>query len=297
MHLPIAPPFDLKLSLTMGQAFRWRPLGDGWFSGVLGNYLVHIRRTDDGVEYRAGGADGEANADLSATLRRYFRLDTDNINAIYADLADRDPQLAPLISAYRGMRILRQEPWECLVSYICSANNNIPRISAIVEKIAETFGQPVPLNGDRRHTFPTAERLVADGAAEEKLAAMNLGLVRAPNIMAAARRVCEGELDLIALRQQPYPEVMRTLMEGSRQHSKPNGIGPKIADCVALFALDQMNAFPIDTHIRREVNDRYFHPAKLPSDAQVVKWAQEKFGPYAGYANQHLFHGRRQAAE
>ena len=120
---------------------------------------------------------------------------------------------------------------------------------------------------------------------------MNLGLQRARNIMAAARRVCEGELDLTALRQQSYPEVMRTLMEGSRRRSKANGIGPKIADCVALFALDQTNAFPIDTHIKRAVNNRYFHSAKLPSDARVVKWAQEKFGPYAGYAGQFLFHG------
>ena len=85
---------------------------------------------------------------------------------------------------------------------------------------------------------------------------------------------------------------MRTLMEGGRQRSKPNGIGPKIADCVALFALDQMNAFPVDTHIRREVNERYFHPAKLPSDARVVEWAQGKFGAYAGYAGQFLFLNR-----
>ena len=290
--LAIAQPFDLELSLTMGQAFRWRPLEDGWFSGVLGEHLVHIRQTDGGVEYRAGGTDGEVEADLSELLCRYFRLDTDNIGAIYADLAARDPQLEPLISAYRGMRILRQEPWECLVSYICSANNKIARISAIAEKIAETFGQPVQLNGDLRHTFPTAERLVADSDAKEKLAAMKLGLARAPNILAAARRVCDGELDLIALRQQSYPEVMRTLMEGGRQRSKPNGIGPKIADCVALFALDQMNAFPIDTHIRREVNERYFHSAKLPSDARVVEWAQEKFGTYAGYAGQFLFLNR-----
>ena len=296
MYLSIAQPFELELSLTMGQVFRWRPLGDGWFSGVLGEYLVHIRRTEGGVEYRTGGADGELDADLSELLCRYFRLDTDNIGAIYADLAGRDPQLEPLISAYWGMRVLRQEPWECLVSYICSAINTIERISAITESIAETFGQPVQLNGDRRHTFPPAERLVDDGAAEETLNAMKLGLRRAPNIMTAARRVCEGELDLIALRRQPYPEVMRTLMEGSRYRNKSNGIGPKIADCVALFALDQMNAFPIDTHVKRAVKDRYFHSAKLPSDARVVKWAQEKFGAYAGYAGQYLFYGRRQEA-
>ena len=153
MYLSIAQPFDLKLSLTMGQAFRWRPLGDGWFSGVLGEYLVHIRQTDGGVEYRAGSADGDVDADLSELLCRYFRLDTDNIGAIYDELCG-DRQVATMIWRYRGLRLLRQEPWECLVSYICSANNNIPNINAIVEKIAETFGQAVQLNGDRRHTFP-----------------------------------------------------------------------------------------------------------------------------------------------
>ena len=297
MHLSIAQPFDLELSLTMGQAFRWRPLTDGWFSGVLGDCLVHIRRTDGGIEYRAGNADGAVDADLSEPLRRYFRLDTDHIGAIYADLAARDPQLKPLISAYRGMRILRQEPWECLVSYICSAINNIPRISAIVEKIAETFGQPVQLNGDRRHTFPTAERLVADHTASVKMASLKLGLQRAPNIMAAARRVISGQLRLheMAGQEYGYDRVIGELKQ-------LDGVGYKISDCVALFALNETGAFPYDRWVHRAMTQWYddFPAPKrqgVPTSREhraIADWAVRRFGPFAGYAGQYLFYGRRQ---
>ena len=303
MRLAINQPFDLALSLEMGQAFRWHRVGDeglanrdwgrpparwrtgggGWYSGVIGQRLIHIRQTAEGVEYRAGGPDGEIDADLSELLSGYFRLD-DDVEAIYREIS-RDERMTKLVDDNRGMRILRQEPWECLTAYICSANNNIRRISAIVETIADTFGQSIELDGDIRRTFPMMGELMDDSTAPEKLAGMNLGLQRASNIIAAARQVCAGELDLYALRRQPYPEVRRILMQGS-------GIGPKIADCVALFALDQLEAFPVDTHIRRELNERYFHAGKMPSDAQIVRWAQEHFGHCAGYAGQFLFRNR-----
>ena len=303
MRLAINQPFDLALSLEMGQAFRWRRVGDeglanrdwgrpparwrtgggGWYSGVIGQHLIHIRQTAEGVEYRAGGPDGEIDADLSELLSGYFRLD-DDVEAIYQEIS-RDERMTKLVDDNRGMRILRQEPWECLTAYICSANNNIRRISAIVETIADTFGQSIELDGDIRRTFPMTGELLDDSTAPEKLAGMNLGLQRASNIIAAARQVCAGELDLYALRRQPYLEVRRILMQGS-------GIGPKIADCVALFALDQLEAFPVDTHIRRELNERYFHAGKMPSDAQIVRWAHEHFGHCAGYAGQFLFRNR-----
>ena len=289
-QLEITQHFDLELSLTMGQAFRWRRYGDGWFSGVIGDHLIHIRQTDGGVEYRAGGADGETDADLGALLSSYFRLD-DDIAAIYADLGARDPHIATLTRQYPGMRVLRQEPWECLVSYICSANNNIKRISDSVEAIAQAFGQPLQLAENVRCTFPTASRLTSNSDAVATLDAMRLGLNRANNIVGAAMRVGEGELDLDELKRRPYPEVMHSLMQGSRKRSKANGIGPKIADCVALMALDKTEAFPVDTHIKNAIRSLYFSGRKLPPDARLVEWAQGYFGPYAGYAGQYLFHG------
>ena len=291
-QLEITQPFDLKLSLTMGQAFRWVPLADGRFSGVVGENLVHIRQTDGGVEYRVGGPDGERDATAAddEMLRRYFREDTDNVAAIYADIS-RDPVVARLVRQYPGMRVLRQEPWECLVSYICSANNNIAQISRIMEKVADAFGATVELGGEARRTFPSPERLLSDSAAAENLRRLRLGLKRAPNIMAAASRVCEGELDLLALARQPYTDSKTELM-------KCRGIGNKIADCVALFALDKLDAFPVDLHIGRSLAEQYDCPVsdnagKLTESTyrKTVQWAQAHFGPYAGWAGQYLFHG------
>ena len=297
-QLEITQPFDLALSLTMGQAFRWQRLrpanpdcdaaASDWFSGVIGDHLIHIRQTAAGVEYRTGGPDGATDADLSELLSAYFRLD-DDIDAIYADLGARDPHIATLIDQYPGMRVLRQEPWECLVSYICSANNNIKRISDSVEAIAEAFGQPLELAAQIRRTFPTASQLTADSDALEKLHTMRLGLNRANSITGAAVRICAGDLDLNELKQRPYTDAMHSLMQGRRNSSKANGIGPKIADCIALFALDKTEAFPVDTHIRNAVSSQYFAGRKSPSNAQIVEWAQAYFGKFAGYAGQLLF--------
>lgn len=295
-QLAIKQPFNLELSLTMGQAFRWRELptdfyGDGhtWFSGVLGENLIHIHQTADGVEYRVGGRQGERpDADLDQALRDYFRED-DDVAEIYLDLSVRDEWMAQLVAKHFGLRLLRQDPWECVVSYICSANNNIPQISRIVNTVADTFGYPVELRGQTRQTFPTAQKLLSDENHVEKLGQMRLGLKRAPNISAAAVRVVDGKLNFSELRNSPYPIVMRTLMQGSRHHSKANGIGGKIADCIALFSLDKTEAFPIDTHIGKAINARYFGVGKPPSNAKIIDWAQGYFGPYAGYAGQFLF--------
>ena len=120
----------------MGQDFRWLPWKGDWYSGVLNGNLIHIRQVGGGVEYRA-------DSDLEALLRSYFRLDSD-IDAIHADISRRDDKVAKLAKKYPYLRILWQpDPWECTVSYICSATNNVNRISTIVEKIAEALGQPV----------------------------------------------------------------------------------------------------------------------------------------------------------
>ena len=202
MRLAINQPFDLETSLMMGQAFRWHQLDaafypDGadecpWFSGVLGDNLIHIRQTEDGVEYHAGGPNGATEADLSDLLSRYFRLD-DDIEAIYADLCARDPQMEKLVEAYRGMRLLRQDPWECLVSYICSATASIKQISRIVESLARAFGDSVTLNGETRYTFPDSG--VLSSASEGELRQLMLGF-RAPRVIRAAKQVASGSLDL-----------------------------------------------------------------------------------------------------
>ena len=282
MPLAIDQPFDLAESLESGQAHRWRKLGDGRYSGVLGERLLHVRQNADGVEYQVASAGGrQTAAGADALLRAYFRLD-DDIGAIYADIC-RDRRVAEMVARYPGLRILRQGPWECTVAFICSATSNIPRIHQNMEAMADRLGQPLELAGEVRHTFPTPEQLASAG--EGLLRELGLGF-RAPYVAAAARRVCDGALDLDELIRLPYPEARSRLMEC-------RGIGAKIADCIAVFALEKLEAFPVDVWVRRALAEWYFPMQKKPPDRAMVEWAQGYFGQYAGYSQQYLFHGRR----
>ena len=288
-EIEIKQPLNLSLSLTMGQAFRWQERNDGWASGFVGSNLIRLQQTDLGIAYRIGGPGGEKDATDAddETLKRYFREDQD-ILGIYDDIA-RDPHIAELVDRYWGMRLLRQDPWESLVAYLSSANNNIAQISNIVEKISAEFGEPAHLAGEARNRFPEPQQLMSHENVPDRMLQLKLGLRRAPNIVAAAERVLAGELDLAAFGSQPYASVKRELM-------KCAGVGNKIADCIALFSLDKLDAFPVDVHIGRALARWTECPMRGHSGsisngqyAATVQWAQQHFGRYAGYAGQFLF--------
>ena len=162
MQLAVDQPFDLAASLESGQAHRWaypKDGDEGWYTGVIQGDLVRIRQTPEAVEFQC--APSSHPADMAARLASYFRLD-DDIEAIYADI-NRDPRVADMVERYPGLRVLRTEPWECLVAFICSANNNIQRIHHMMERMSEAFGSPVSLNGCTRYTFPQASGLGGGG--------------------------------------------------------------------------------------------------------------------------------------
>lgn len=278
MELSVSQPLDLGASLMGGQAHRWKDHGDGWYSNVLQGDLVAIRQpAPDAIEFHSAPA---PEPEMAGRLRRYLRLD-DDIEAIYGDIIGRDGRLAEAVERYRGLRVLRQPPWECLVAYICSANNNIQRIHQNMESLAAEFGAPLTLHGWRRHTFPSPAALAQAG--EGELRRLGLGF-RAPYVAQAAAAVRDGALDLPQLVELPYAEAKAALLQC-------HGIGPKIADCIALFALEKLEAFPIDVHVRHALWQRYFpDEPKAPTERRLLPWAQEKFGAYAGYANQYLFH-------
>ena len=281
-QLKIKRPFNLDAVLGGTQDFRWLPRKDGWHSGVLIGNLVHIRQVKGGVEYLA-------DTDIDGLLRSYFRLD-DDVYAIHADLSARDGNIAMLVKQYPNLRVLRQpDPWECVVAYICSATNNVSRISAIAEKIAETLGRQLRLGDDVRHTFPTPDEVLEAGV--EPLEELGLGMDRHSKIVAAAERIRDGRLDLCRLSQPDvcYAEAKRRLMACY-------GIGDKVADCICLFALDKMEAFPVDRWVERAMAS-YFPCGKQPWGDELVMWAQDRFGKYAGYANQLLFHEQRESKE
>jgi len=276
MHLMSDQPLDLAASLESGQAFRWRRHGQ-WFVGVIFDNIVQVRQTLFGVEFHSAPMVEEAMAPL---LRHYLGLN-DDLEAIYRHIV-KDHHVADMVARYRGLRILHQEPWECLVAFICSANSNIPRISANVEAVAGHLGQPVSLNGYTRHTFPPPGRVAEAG--EFSLRLLGLGF-RAKYVAQAALMVAEGRISLEVLRDLPYDEAKERLMEVP-------GVGEKVADCVLLFSLDKLEAFPVDRWVQRAVEEWYFGGREL-KEREVRQWARDYFGPYAGYAQQYLFHGRR----
>ncbi len=281
MELTVDQPFDLTASLESGQSHRWDypgEEGDSWYTGVIRGDLVRIRRTPLGVEFRTSPT---VESDFAPRLANYFRLD-DNIEAIYDDIR-RDKRVAEMVEHYPGLRVLRVEPWECLVSFICSANNNIQRIHNNMETISEAFGSAVSLDRYTRYTFPTPADLAEAG--EMELRRLGLGF-RAPYVHKAALAVLEGRLDLDELVRLPYPDAKGRLMECP-------GIGPKIADCIAVFSLEKLEAFPIDVWVRRALGEWYFPNQKIPKDSVLLEWAQNHFGRYCGYSQQYLFHGRR----
>ena len=277
MKLEVEQPLDLAASLESGQSHRWRREGD-WYFGVISGDLVKARQAGNAIEFRSRPS---PEAKVAPLLQSYLRLD-DDIEAIYAEIS-RDPRVAEMIERYPGLRLLRIDPWECLVSFICSANSNIPRIHLVVERMSEAYGEPVEIDGHTRHTFPTPPQLA--GAGEMELRRLGLGF-RAPYVDKTANLVAAGALDLDELVRIPYLEAKARLMECP-------GIGSKIADCIAVFSLEKLEAFPIDVWVRRALGEWYFPGQKTPTDRVLLEWALEHFGRYGGYAQQYLFHGRR----
>ena len=282
-HISLNPrtnhPFNLEGCLEGRQDFRWRRLDDGWHSGVLDGHLVHINQTGDRLTYRSA-----PDADLTGLLTSYFRLD-DDLDAIYTDIAARDHHIAALIQKYPGVRLMRQpDPWECLASYICSARAIPPRIAHRVEQIAALLGRPLTLNAETRHVFP--DPATALNAGIDQLQEMSLGFQRVPHaITQAAQRILDGRLDLHCLAQ---PDV--TYDEAVSRLTDLYGVGPKIANCVALFALDKTEAFPVDSRVRNTVK-RLYPSHQHSTDQDIITWAQDLFGPHTGYANQFLYMG------
>ena len=262
--------FSLAQILESGQTFRWCKK-DGGFAGVaLGRAVYAVQDGDvltlHGVDESCGDA-----------FVRYFDLGRD-YGAIKA-LWTYDDFLCAGMAYAHGMRVLRQPPFETLISFIISANNNIKRITGIVERLCQRFGQPV----GGGFAFPTADVLASLDEAD--VTACGAGY-RAKHIIGAAKMVADG-FDLDAAADMPYA------MARSALTALP-GVGPKVAECVALYALGFMQAFPADVWMRRVLCEVYGYDGK--NDRQLCAFIDEKFGAYAGIAQQYMFHYARTCA-
>ncbi|MEN6521301.1 MAG: DNA glycosylase [Armatimonadota bacterium] len=273
---------NLAYTLTCGQAFRWRLDDDNWWSAPVREKLVRIKESDSGFLWETYPAD--AGLEL---LTDYFRLQ-DDVSAVYTHLAGSDAHMSELISRFNGLRIVRQDPYETTLSYICSTANSVPRISNAIERFSRRYGSYIVTIGGRAYySFPTVESL-AEADPDELSAVGNLGW-RGANIVSVAKQIIARPAGwLESLRHASYLEAKSELM-GIR------GIGAKIADCICLFALDKDEAVPVDTHIR-QVAVRYFMPelkAKTITPAAYNKIVQvfwELFGIYAGWAQEFLYY-------
>jgi len=272
------PDYRLDLTLECGQTFRWHRFGPGWL-GVIEGRRIELVQTGTLLTARAWG-----RAQDLARLENYLQLRT-SLEAICATFPD-DPHLHEAIRRWHGLRLLRQPAWECLASFLLSSAKQIVQICQVIERLCRRWGRPVPgpATGPRLWSFPSPERLAA--ASESELRACGAGF-RAPFLLAAARAVAEGKLPLDDLPRRPYEEAREQLLALA-------GVGPKIADCVCLFGLGFLEAFPVDTWVKRVMQERYFGGRPV-SEEVVARFGRRHFGRYAGYAQQYLFHDRRVA--
>lgn len=268
--------YELEATLDSGQAFRWARVGRGW-EGVIGDRWVRVERVAAGLKVDTLLDPGEWS-----WLRNYLAIDLDP-DAVAATFPP-DAVLHEAVQVYRGLRVLRQDPWECLASFILSSTKQIVQIRQIVAMLARRFGRPVEVPAGRAPTFsfPSAADLAA--ADEAALRDCKMGF-RAPYLLGTAREVAGGRLDLPGLSRQPLEVARAALMELP-------GVGRKIADCVLLFGLGFSAAFPVDVWVLRVLRELYF-PRRPPAPARLRRFSETHFGPFGGHAQQYLFHWRR----
>ena len=265
-----APDFSLQATLTSGQTFRWQ-IHDGWFYGFLGPAVLKVRQEENRLLYETSDPILSPNR-----IRHYFALDLELADIL--STIDVDIQVHEAIKRHRGLRVLRQDGWETLASFICASFNNIKRIEGMIERLCQAYGEPVALNGFRSFSFPHPE--VIAGAPERVLRSLGLGY-RAPYLKATARLVADRKLPMEQLQRVDY-EAAKTALLGC------DGVGDKVADCVALFGFEKYEAFPIDVWMERAM--RYYFRHRKMTRQGLHDYAHRHFGPYAGYAQQYLYH-------
>jgi len=265
--------FDIEQTLESGQCFRFNRLGAGDYTLIAHGKVLHITQHGGEICFSPCSIN-----EFEQTWQHYFDLKRD-----YAEIREilsvADPIMVEAVKFAPGIRMMNQDVWECLISFIISANNRIPMIKQVVKNISNRFGDDII--GDE-HTFPTHTQLA--NATAEDFIACKAGF-RGKYIVDAIQKVHTGQLDLGILSAKSTPDVKRELMS-------VNGVGAKVADCVMLFSCERREIFPIDVWIRRVVQELYFDGREVPLD-ELQGFARDKWGKHAGYANQFLFHYAR----
>ena len=274
--------FEPKDIFECGQCFRWNIQKDGSYTGIFGQNVLNIKKEKEEIII-----EGICKKDLEETVEQYFDIKR-YYKKIKETLSKIDKNMETSIKYGKGIRILNQDLWETIISFIISANNNIPRIKGIIERLSKAYGKEITFKGEKYYTFPTPEEL--KDVTEQEYRDLGLGF-RDKRIYETTQMILNKKVDLRKMQNNP------NTLEVREQLLTLSGIGPKVADCILLFStLKRFEVFPIDVWVRRVMNDLYF---KNPDETKVTKRqieqiATKKFGDLAGLAQQYLFYWRRE---
>lgn len=275
--------FELRDIFECGQCFRWNKQEDGSYTGVFKNNVLNVKKNKDEIIF-----EGICENDIQQTVKNYFDFNR-NYEKIKEQLSKIDQNMKKSIEYGNGIRILNQDLWETIISFIISANNNIPRIKGIIERLSEKYGDEIKYKGNKYYTFPTPEQL--KNVTVEEYRKLGLGF-RDIRLYETTKMILNKQVDIENMKNNPNTiEVREELL-------KLSGVGPKVADCILLFSdLKRFEVFPIDVWVRRVMNDLYIknEDETKVNKKQIEKIANEKFGDLAGLAQQYLFYWRREA--
>ena len=266
-----------------GQCFRWNKQPDGSYTGVFKGNVLNVAVENGQIVFK-----GICDGNIQNIVNEYFDLHRD-YTKIQESLSKIDGPLKISIQYGKGIRLLNQDLWESIISFIISANNNIPRIKGIIERLSKQYGKQIKWNSQTYYTFPTPEELSKASVAD--LRTLGLGF-RDQRVYETTKIILNKQVDLEKLKQETSTKKVREILL-----TLP-GVGPKVADCIMLFStLKCLDVFPVDVWVRRVMNELYF---KLPEEnklkrEQIEKLAYEKYGDLAGIAQQYLFYWKREA--
>lgn len=273
-----AKSFEPVHIFECGQCFRWNKEEDGSYTGVIKNGVINVKKLGNDVNFT-----GVCDENIKQICEEYFNLQT-NYEAIKEKLSNTDIYLKNSIEYGNGIRILKQDLWETLLSFIISANNNIPRIKTIIERIAKKYGDKIEYKNKIYYTFPTPQML--QNASIEDFKGLGLGF-RDVRIYETVQKTLEGEINLKELEQEEDTEILR------KKLLEIPGVGPKVADCVMLFALNRFDVFPVDVWVKRVISELYFNKKEQTPNV-IHEFAEKQYGNLAGLAQQYLFYWRRE---
>lgn len=274
--------FELADVFDCGQCFRWNVENDGSYTGVFKKIVLNVKKIDDEVIFNGVNY---GITDSIEEINHYFDLNR-NYDELKSKLEKIDDYMKNSIEFGKGIRILNQDLWETIISFIISANNNIPRIKGIIDRLSEKYGEKLEYEGREYYSFP--EPIALKDVSVYEYRSLGLGF-RDIRLFETTQKVLNNEFDLNGQGNLDTATVYKNLL-------KLSGVGPKVADCILLFSdLKRFDVFPIDVWIRRVMNDLYIHndDETKVSKVQIQKLADEKFGDLKGLAQQYLFYWRR----